>query len=136
MPGLGRMSSPSPKPVSVTRYLTGKFLLTSGSEPQLGRPPGPPVALTTGRLSGNRYGSAPASSAASMITDFPLPPMAYRPPCSRNHWAPWNRQVYVGEYLSSSAVVGLSRFIASTRLVWLVPTVSIPAWEKPTADNS
>ena len=47
-----RTSRPVPKPVSVTRYFTGKFLLTSGSEPQLGLPPGPPVALTIGRLSG------------------------------------------------------------------------------------
>jgi hypothetical protein len=52
IPGFGRRSRPVPNPVSVTRYFTGKFFSGSGSDPQLGLPPGPPVAFTTGRLSG------------------------------------------------------------------------------------
>ncbi len=71
-----------------------------------------------------------------MITDFPLPPSASRPPCLRNQTAPWNRQVYVGEYFMNSAVVGSSRFSARTRLGWLAPRVSMPEREKPTADSS
>lgn len=42
----------APQPVSVTRARTGKLALGSGSEPQLGLPPGPPVALTLGRCLG------------------------------------------------------------------------------------
>ena len=52
MPGLGRMSTPVPHPVLVTSWRTGKFFATSGSDPQPGFPPGPPLAATIGRLSG------------------------------------------------------------------------------------
>src|ERR1700742_1010087 len=109
MPLLGRMSSPVPNPVSVTRYLTGKFALASGSEPQLGRPPGPPLACTRGRLSGKRYGSSPNSSPPSMLRDLPFPPMAARPPFSRYQTAPSKVHLYVGEYLFSSSNVGATR---------------------------
>ncbi len=50
MPGLGRMSSPVPQPVSVTSSRTGKFLVASGSDPQPGFPPGPPLAATSGQV--------------------------------------------------------------------------------------
>ena len=50
MPGLGRMSMPVPQPVLVTNWRTGKFLATSGSEPQPGLPPGPPLAATIGQI--------------------------------------------------------------------------------------
>src|SRR3954471_15103205 len=108
----------------------------SGSEPQLGFPPGPPFALTIGRLSGKRYESSPASSAASMITDLPLPPNASRPPFSRNHCAPRNRQAYVGEYLFNSSVVGTTVLSARTMLGWFPPMVLIPDCENPTAESS
>src|SRR5258705_9350709 len=71
-----------------------------------------------------------------MITDLPLPPNASRPPWSRNHWAPWNRHVYVGEYFRNRAVVGSRIFIARTKFGWFPPIVLIPDWENPTADRS
>ncbi|CNU56454.1 Uncharacterised protein [Mycobacterium tuberculosis] len=52
MPGLGRMSSPVPHPVLVTSWRTGKLWVASGNGPHPGLPPGPPLAATTGRLSG------------------------------------------------------------------------------------
>src|ERR1700733_15017628 len=99
IPVLGRISSPVPNPVSVTRYFTGKFALASGNEPQLGLPPGPPLACTRGKLSGKRYGSSPKSSPPSMLRDLPLPPMAARPPFSRYHTAPSKVHLGGGEDL-------------------------------------
>ena len=46
------MSSPVPQPVLVMSWRTGIIFDASGSDPQLGLPPGPPLAATIGKLSG------------------------------------------------------------------------------------
>ena len=56
MPGLGRISTPVPHPVLVTSWRTGKFFETSGSDPQPGCPPGPPLAADNRQIVGIHVG--------------------------------------------------------------------------------
>ena len=93
MPGLGRMSRPVPQPVLVISCRTGKFFDASGSDPQPGLPPGPPLARDDRQVV--RVAVRIVAEEKRVIEDDG-PAVAAEglvAPLSSHHFAPTSRQV-------------------------------------------